>query len=160
MGIHNVQFYFQGLRIFQPDLAVLSADFFFAVILARFVIPCGGHADLFNPFALHLHSDGIASDLAFVIGSPNSGIERNRIDNLLSRNFFYGLEDTSFHIVDAGNRPRCGRRCPVLVISHDNHIIHNISLLLTVVETGYRSKCVVVNGKDDSLFMRLHTQLS
>ena len=65
-------------------------------------------------------------------GPPQSGIKRNGIDHTFSRNLIQCILDSLFHPWKRCHRTGF-RSYIMLVISHDDHIIYNPSLLSPVI---------------------------
>ena len=91
---------------------------------------------------------------------PDSCIERNRIDNLISRHLFYGLLNTFLHKINGCNAS-CFRTAGIMfIISHDNHIICHNSLFLTVVMIGITRRNIIINGQHNAICTARYGQLT
>ena len=97
---------------------------------ARRAIP---HAQLGDVVRLICSSLGRKLRLGLRRFLPHSCEERNRIDNLIRRDFFHRLGNSILHKLIRSYRPRLRRTAIVLIIPHNYNIIGKHSLFFSVI---------------------------
>ena len=94
-----------------------------------------------------LHSVGFRGDLG-PCRLPDSGVEGNGVDKLGGRNHRLSVVDSVRHISDRSNASRLIGSDVMLIVSHNDHIVAEDSLLPEVVETVVLVRRIVVDGKE------------
>ena len=159
MLLHHVDFGFQGLFVLQPDLHGSIARLKLYIVLSNAVVPGRSRLIFIHVIISSLNPDCTARHRTVLCSRPDSCIQRNCVDDFLRRNLLRHPLNSFGHIAKGSYGTGNLRTAPVLVITHDNHIVCHHALLrpfiMCVIVVGH----IVIDGKHKPLLSARYGQL-